>query len=114
MTGQDAIIAMRRAGNAPRYVWVQDFAGPMHCPMQVRLTSQDVPEQQDWRFLIGLTALVEGFDAERVQRIASACAQYAKRTVANTMQESPGKASAWAQVTCIQTTDTEGIATWNV
>ena len=108
MTGQDAIIAMRRAGNAPRYVWVQDFAGPMHCPMQVRLTSQDVPEQQDWRFLVGLTALIEGFDADRVQRIAAACAQYAKRTVANTMQP----AKNWCGVATVSTQDTEGVATW--
>ncbi len=108
MTGQDAILSMRRAGKSPRYVWVQDFAGPMHCPMQVRLTSQDVPEQQDWRFLVGLTALIEGFDAERVQRIASACAQYAKRTVSNTMQP----AANWCGVVTVSTNDTEGAATW--
>ena len=83
MTGQEQIIKLRRAGKSPRFVWVQDFPGPVYGAMNVRLSPTDVPEQQDWRFLVGLTALVEGFDPDRVARIAKACAAYARRVVAN-------------------------------
>lgn len=112
MTGQDAIIAMRRSGKSPRFVWVQDFTAAPCAFLNVSLKPTDLPEQQDWRFLVGLTALVEGFDAARVERIAAACGQYAKRVIANTMVEVPGETSPWLKFSAIKTTDTEGVMTW--
>lgn len=114
MTGQEHILKLRRAGKSPRFVWVQDFPGPVYGAMNVRLSPTDVPEQQDWRFLVGLTAMVEGFDPERVARIAKACAAYARRVVANV--NSPiVTPCAYGSGVCklIQTTDTEGVAAWH-
>lgn len=112
MTGHDHIVAMRRAGRSPRFVWVQDFSVAPWATLNVNLAPRDVPEQQDWRFLVGLTALVEGFDAARVERIAAACGQYAKRVIATTMVEVPGETSPWLKFSAIKTTDTEGVMTW--
>jgi hypothetical protein len=95
VTGQDQIIALRRRGFAPRYVWVSDRS-------TVRLSPQDVPEQQDWRFLVGLTAIVEGAQADRVARIAAAVQPIARRVIATTC---PAR-----DVTNI--TDTEALLTW--
>ena len=102
MTGQDQIIALRRKGFAPRFVWVSDRPTALLDGATVRLNPQDVPEQQDWRFLVGLTALVEGAQADRVARIAAAVQPIARRVIATTC---PGR-----DVTNI--TDTEGSLTW--
>ena len=82
MTGQDQIIALRRKGFAPRYVWVSDRPTALLDGATVRLNPQDVPEQQDWRFLVGLTAIVEGAQADRVARIAAAVQPIARRVIA--------------------------------
>lgn len=102
MTGQDQIIALRRRGFAPRYVWVSDRPTAMLDGVTVRLSPQDVPEQQDWRFLVGLTALVEGAQADRVARITAAVQPIARRVIATTC---PAR-----DITNI--TDTEGSLTW--
>ena len=102
MTGQDQIIALRRKGFAPRYVWVSDRPTAFLDGATVRLNPQDVPEQQDWRFLVGLTALVDGPQADRVARIAAAVQPIARRVITTTC---PGR-----DVTNI--TDTEALLTW--
>ena len=102
MTGQDQIIALRRKGFAPRYVWVSDRPAAVLDGATVRLNPADVPEQQDWRFLVGLTALVDGPQADRVARIAAAVQPIARRVIATTC---PAR-----DVTNI--TDTEGSLTW--
>jgi len=102
VTGQDQIIALRRKGFAPRYVWVSDRPSRFLDGSTVRLSPQDVPEQQDWRFLVGLTAIVEGAQADRVARIAAAVQPIARRVITTTC---PGR-----DVTNI--TDTEALLTW--
>jgi hypothetical protein len=113
VTGHEHILALRRSGRAPRFVWVQDFPGAIYGAMNVRLAPTDVPEQLDFRFLVGLTALVEGFDHARVERIATACAMFAKRVVANVNSPvSAAQAYGGPTFPVIKTTDTEGVATW--
>lgn len=102
MTGQDQIIALRRKGFAPRYVWVSDRPAAFLDGATVRLSPQDVPEQQDWRFLVGLTAIVEGAQADRVARIAAAVQPIARRVITTTC--------LGRDVTNI--TDTEALLTW--
>jgi hypothetical protein len=103
MTGHETIVAMRRAGRAPRFVWVSDFPTAHLDGMTVRLAPADVPEQLDLRFLVGLTALCEGPDAPRLARIGSACqAAKARRVITN-----------WIPARDVErTTDTEGVVTW--
>lgn len=100
MTGQDKIIALRRAGRTPRYVWVSDFA---HATLDGRTVCMagDTPELEDFRFLVGLTAIVEGSDPIRVDRIANACAPIARRVIASTHDINRREV--------VRVTDTEGI-----
>jgi hypothetical protein len=102
MTGQDSILAMRRRGKAPAFVWVSDRRTAFLSGLTVRLDPADIPEALDLRFLVGLTALVDGGDPERVDRIAKACAAVAKRVIANTT----------AGFHTVRITDTEGVMTW--
>lgn len=105
MTGDQEIIAMRRAGRKPAYVWVSDFRDCVMDGFTVRVAG-DTPELLDLRFLFGVTAIVEGQDAARVDRIANACATVAHRVVASTL----GHCRGFAEV--VRVTDTEGIMTW--
>lgn len=106
MTGQDTILAMRRAGRRPDFVWVSDFAQATLDGLTVRVAG-DTPELLDLRFLVGVTALVDGSDPARVQRIAKACQQVAKRVIASVIQ--PVNEVRWETR---QITDTEGALTW--
>jgi hypothetical protein len=101
MTGHHDILAMRRSGRKPTFVWVSDHEKQTLDGVTVRVTG-DTPEALDLRFLVGVTALVEGPDQARVERIAECCAAVAKRVIATTFA-SPG-------ITRI--TDTEGVMTW--
>lgn len=101
MNGQRPILAMRRAGLKPLYVWVSDFETACLDGNTVTVAG-DTPELQDFRFLRGVTAIVEGGDDERVTRIAEACKPFAARVIASTFD---GR-----DVTRV--TDTEGVLTW--
>lgn len=106
MTGHEPIIAMRRRGKTPRYVWVSCHDDLPH-PATVRIAPEDVPELLDLRFLVGLTALVEGLDTDpRVPRLASACASVANRVVCTIGHDVP----YGYEVSRI--TDTDGAMTW--
>lgn len=106
MTGHQPILAMRRAGRKPEFVWVSDFADCTLDGLTVRI-SGDTPELEDFRFLVGVTALVEGSDPQRVERIAKACAPIAKRVIASVIQ--PVNEVRWETR---RVTDTEEVMTW--
>lgn len=109
MTGHQRIIAMRRAGRKPTAVWVSDFPGPLAelqgDAMVVRVAGES-PELLDLRFLVGTLVIVEGGQAERVRRIAKACAAHARRVVASVIEPIDGR----QEVTAI--TDTQEEMTW--
>ena len=106
MTGQHEISQMRREGFAPAFVWVSDFATATLDGMTVRVAG-DVPELEDFRFLVGLTALVEGPDSKRVERIAACCKKHAKRVIASVIQP----VDKWHFETK-SVNDSEGVMTW--
>lgn len=103
MTGADAIVNLRRAGKKPVAVWVSTFPDAMLDGMTVRVAETDIPEALDLRFLVGLTAIVEGDNPARVDRIAKACQAHAKRVIAST--------HGGRKV--VRVTDTEGVLSWN-
>lgn len=100
MTGQDQIIALRRAGKKPEFVWVSDFEKTTFDGRTVCIAG-DTPELEDFRFLVGVTAIVEGENAARVDRIAAACKRIAKRVIASTHDINRREV--------VRVTDTEGI-----
>jgi hypothetical protein len=102
MTGHDAILSMRREGRKPAYVWITDHEQVAPHFLTVRIQPADVPEQMDLRFLIGLTALIEGSDPVRAERLATVCRQVAKRVITTV---SHGR-------TVDSITDTEGTMQW--
>ncbi len=106
MTGQDDIKAMRRAGKKPQYVWVSDFPDCTLDGVTVRVAG-DVPELEDFRFLVGLNVIVEGPDAARVARLVKAC-EKAARVIGNVIL--PVDKWNW---TVSQTTDTKGELAWH-
>lgn len=83
MTGQDAILKLRRAGLAPACIWVDDYIHPYAEGGTVCLHPADVPEQQDWRFVVGLPVLIASHQPERLSRIAAAIGEYASRVISN-------------------------------
>lgn len=111
MNGHRELIAMRRAGYKPAFVFVNDFPcqtdwakwgdHPTVC------TDGDTPELEDFRFLVGVTAIVAGFDAARVDRITKACQAHAKRVVASVSTRLND-----FRMEVSSTTDTEEILTW--
>ena len=105
MKGHDQLIALRRNGLKPTYVWISDYP---FCHLDGLTVSVhgDTPELLDLRFLVGTTALVEGPEQSRVDRIALACKKVAKRVIAN--------CDTWAgnRITSTKTIDTEGILQW--
>lgn len=114
MTGQEAIISLRRKGLSPRFVWVDDGVPGVSDGVHVALDPRDVPEQQDWRFLVGLQVMVAGENPSRVQRIADACAEYAKRVIASTHSINRDKLDWLGRpaYTVVRITDTQGVLTW--
>lgn len=102
MRGHESIIALRRTGLTPRYVWVSDFRHAFLDGMTVRLSPTDQPEQLDFRFLVGLTAIVEGQDGAKAARIAAACGVEAKRVIA----------SVHGRWDVESVTDTDEVLTW--
>lgn len=115
MTGQEQILAMRRAGSSPRTVWIDDgFGTAQPGSLTVRLAPSDVPEQQDWRFLVGLTVLVAAHDEARMVRIAAACKAFARRVIANLHAAEPvTDAYGNRSFPLLKITDTDEVLTWN-
>lgn len=108
MRGHQPIIAMRRAGYTPDVVWVSDFDFVKPGDATVCVAG-DTPELEDFRFLVGLTAIVDGHDAKRVERIAAACKRHAKRVIASVAR--PVDQWRWEVVSVH---DSEGVMTWPV
>jgi len=102
MTGQQPIIAMRRAGQKPDFVWVNDFA----CKPDSLTVCVDAetPELEDFRFLVGITALVTGTDQNRVDRFFKACSAVAKRVIASTYDPQLRE--------IVRVQDSEGVMSW--
>lgn len=111
MTGQDAIIKVRRQGYAPELVRVEDRQVRYPDASTVMLAPADVPELQDWRFTVGLTVIVTSFDAERAARIAASCSAFAKRVITNTLTTKPNH---WGHPVAVvgRIDDTQGLMTW--
>lgn len=101
MTGQKELFEMRRAGQKPEFVWVSDFESCRLDGFTVRVAG-DTPELEDFRFLVGVTAIVEGSDAARVDRIAKACQSIARRVIASTFNGRD----------IVRVTDTDEVMTW--
>lgn len=107
MNGHEPIIDMRRNGNAPRIVWLTLHNDAPNFPT-VLIAPADVPELLDLRFLVGLTAIVEGRDNDdRVPRMEAACRTVARRTIC-----AVGHALTPYGYETSQITDTEGLMTW--
>lgn len=110
MTGQETILSLRRSGRSPRTVWVNDFLCAAVDGVTVSLSPADVPEQQDWRFVFGLTVVVSAYSDERAVRIAAACGQFAKRVIANL--HDPVSVTYGHTFPILSVTDTAGVLTW--
>jgi hypothetical protein len=87
----------------PAFVWLTDHAKNLPHDLTVCIARADVPEQLDLRFLVGVTAIVEGPDQARVDRIAAACKPFARRVIATVCPR-------WDAT---RITDTEGVMAWN-
>lgn len=108
MTGHQPLIAMRRAGLKPPFVVVTDAVKCIDADYTVSVGDEETPEVMDLRFLVGCTVMVEGVDAQRVDRITKACiAAKADRVVATTHRQA---APLRFEITRI--TDTEGVMNW--
>lgn len=111
MNGHTDLIAMRRSGQKPAYVWVNDYPcktdwakwgeHPTVC------VAGDTPELLDLRFLVGTTVILTGFDSDRTDRIANACSAHAARVIASTLIDINVH-----RCECERVTDTESELTW--
>lgn len=106
MTGHQRIVAMRRQGLKPSVVWVADYPEAVNDGLTIRVDEQDTPELLDLRFLVGTTVTVESFNDQRLQRLAKACAQHARRVIAVLFEQRGYR----FEVT--QITDTQGALAW--
>lgn len=111
MNGHRELIAMRRSGFKPAFVFVNDYPcdtnwakwgdHPTVC------VSGDTPELEDYRFLVGTTVILAGFDATRIERFSKACEAHAKRVIATvSTQLTPARCEV------VSVADTEGTMTW--
>lgn len=112
MNGHRELIAMRRSGFRPECVWVADYPCPTDWAKwgdhpQVCVDG-DTPELEDFRFLVGITVVIDGFDNTRVQRFAKACSTHAKRVIANVSRIT----EPYQRIELVSTTDTAGVLTW--
>lgn len=83
MKGHEPIIALRRSGLKPAYVWLQD-CGLAPTDLCVSVAPTDNPAALDLRFLIGVTVIIESSDERRLRRLAMAASQAkALRTIAS-------------------------------
>lgn len=107
MNGHDAILAMRRSGFKPTYVWLQD-SGLAPTDLAVTLAKTDNPEALDLRFLVGVTVLAESENRDRLASMLRACQEAKAKRVITTLH---AKKDSYT-VEIIETTDTDGVATW--
>ncbi len=92
MRGHEALLAMRRKGYSPQWVFIDTWADPLGfwgCwPVEtphrasVEVHDADMLSGLDFRFVVGLQVLVMGEKLARLQAIAEACKEAgAKRVV---------------------------------
>lgn len=113
MTGQDAILKLRRAGLAPACIWVDDYIHPYAEGGTVCLQPADVPEQQDWRFTIGLPVIVVSESPERLRRLIAAIGEYASRVIGSVIViDGPADWLGRPAVTVTHITDTKQELAW--
>ena len=109
MTGHDFILKLRRMGKSPAVVRVVDFPSVyLDKGHEVHMAAGETPELQDWRFVVGLTVIVEGEDGARLDRIAAAVTKYAKRTLVTQFERTTGPDG----FRVCRITDTAGVMTW--
>lgn len=111
MKGQASIIDLRRRGFTPDIVRISldpvpEFLG------NVVFETADVPERQDWRFVVGLTVMVSGQDQGLLGRIAALLGPLAKRVITNLYRWPVRDSSGLPSVQLLEITDTEGLLTW--
>lgn len=111
MRGQDEILKMRRAGQSPKWVWVQDGDVRHLSNDMVALVEGESPESQDWRFLVGLTVTVSSSDKARAHRIEACCREYAKRVMTNIYRLYVDHLGC-QRLEVVETMDTDGVMTW--
>ena len=111
MNGQARIIELRRRGFAPDIVRIE-LANIRPTLGTVVLADDDIPERQDWRFVVGLTAMVSGTDLTRLSRVAHALEPLARRVITNLYRWPVRNNRGHDSVELIQITDTEGFLTW--
>lgn len=107
MNGHQTIIDMRRNGLKPKYVWLQD---EQHAPTDfaVTLCPTDIPEALDFRFLVGITVIVESSNKKRLQCLVNALKQAkAARTIASLYQR-----TSQYHFDVVDVSDSEGVLTW--
>jgi len=106
MNGHDAIINLRRGGFKPAYVWLQDaLRAPTDCA--VTLSPTDNPETLDLRFLVGTTVMAESANRERLGAMLRACMEAKAKRVITNLHKRDG-----VRFEVIETTDTDGVMTW--
>lgn len=106
MNGHESIIQMRRDRMKPAFVWLQDA---QHAPTDyaVTLSPTENPEALDLRFLVGTTVLAESGNRKRLGAMLKACMDAkAKRVITNLHQRNG------VRFEIIETTDTDGVMTW--
>jgi hypothetical protein len=105
MRGHEPLIAMRRAGKVPGSVALSLYAGTpwrtwahadptafrgfpdAQSTAHVLVEPTDPIARLDLRFLVGLTAWVDGPDTQRVQQLHQACADAGAKRVLSTAQQ---------------------------
>jgi hypothetical protein len=103
MTGHEPLIAMRRNGFKPAFVWLSE-AGFTPSTHEVHIAKTDIPEALDLRFLVGVTVLAESQNRERLGQILKACMEAkARRVIASLYRKEPNGLFETFEIT-----DTEG------
>lgn len=107
MRGAEHIVSLRKAGLKPAYVWLQD-AEIAPSDLAITLAKTDAPEALDLRCLVGVTVLAESENRDRLGRMLRACMEAKARRVIASLYRKQGEYC----YEIIETTDTDGVATW--
>jgi hypothetical protein len=106
MNGHESIINLRRSGFKPAFVWLQDaLQAPNDCA--VTLSPTDNPEALDLRFLVGTTVFAESSSRTRLEAMSKACIEARAKRVITNLHVCSG-----FRFEIIETTDTDGVMTW--
>jgi len=109
--GDAELIAMRRGGMKPAYVWVNDFACKTDwerfsdCP--TLCVDGDTPELLDFRCVVGCTAIFLGDDPIRMERFVGVISPIAKRVIASVCMRNGDFMSDVSKII-----DTTGVMNW--